>query len=78
MSLENAIRLFAGALVTVGVLLTYFVSPYWLLLPLFVGLNLMQSAFTGFCPAEMAMRRLGVGSGRDSHRPAGQAATVNR
>ncbi len=78
MSLENAVRLLAGTLVTVGVLLTYFFSPYWLLLPLFVGLNLIQSAFTKFCPAEIVMRRLGVGAKADNPHPAGHAAAMNR
>jgi hypothetical protein len=42
--------------------LGYFVSGYWLLLTLFVGINLFQSALTGFCPAEMILRHFGVGS----------------
>jgi hypothetical protein len=39
------------------------VSPKWLLLTCFVGVNLIQSAFTGFCPAGIILNRLGVGSG---------------
>lgn len=63
MTVENAIRVLAGTLVLISVALTYFVSPWWLLLGVFVGCNLIQSAFTGFCPAEIVLRKLGVGSG---------------
>jgi hypothetical protein len=51
--------------VLLSVTLAYFVSPWWLLLTVFVGANLLQSAFTGFCPAAMAFKRMGC--------PAGQA-----
>jgi hypothetical protein len=43
--------------------LAWFVSPYWLLFTAFVGVNLLQSAFTGFCPAAMIFRKLGVREG---------------
>lgn len=56
-SLERAVRLLAGALVVASVLLTLLVSPWWLLLTTFVGVNLVQSSLTGFCPAERAMSR---------------------
>jgi hypothetical protein len=58
MKLECRIRVLAGAMVLLGVALGFFVSPWWLLLPAFVGFNLVQSAFTGFCPAEIVLRRL--------------------
>ena len=58
MALENSIRLFAGFLVTLSVTLGYFVSTYWFLLTAFVGLNLIQSSFTKFCPAEMVFARV--------------------
>jgi hypothetical protein len=58
MTLENSIRLVAGALVVISLVLYYLVSPYWLLLTAFVGLNLMQSALTRFCPAEIIFRRV--------------------
>jgi hypothetical protein len=61
MTLEGAIRVLAGSFVLLGLVLSQLVSPWWLLLDAFVGLNLIQSAFTGFCPAEMIFRRLGVG-----------------
>lgn len=60
MKTENAIRVLAGTMVLISVALTHFVSPWWLLLAVFVGVNLIQSAFTGFCPAEIILRKLGV------------------
>jgi hypothetical protein len=72
MSMERYIRILAGTLVIIGVVLTWSVSIYWLLLPLFVGVNLVQSAFTGICPAENILRRLGVAGGAGgAARPAG-------
>ena len=61
MKVEQIIRLLAGSFVLLGVGLTYFVSPWWLLLPTFVGANLVQSVFTGFCPAELILLKLGWG-----------------
>ena len=58
MSVEHSIRLLAGSIVTLSLVLYYFVSPLWLLVTAFVGLNLAQSAFTGFCPAETIIRKL--------------------
>lgn len=63
MSLEQAVTAFAGVMILISVALTQLVSPWWWLLTAFVGLNLLQSAFTGFCPAAMVMRKLGVGRG---------------
>jgi len=63
MSLERAVIAFAGVMILVSVALTQLVSPWWWLLTAFVGLNLLQSSFTGFCPAAMVMRKLGVGKG---------------
>lgn len=59
MPLENVIRLLAGTMVLASVALAHFVSPWWLLLTAFVGLNLIQSTFTGFCPPSLLLRRLG-------------------
>ena len=58
MTIENSIRILAGTMVLVSLALSLLVSPLWLLLAGFVGLNLVQSAFTGFCPAEMILRKL--------------------
>ncbi|MDP3069466.1 MAG: DUF2892 domain-containing protein [Opitutaceae bacterium] len=59
MKIDSLIRLLAGTVTLVGVALTYFVSPWGLLLPAFVGLNLIQSVFTGFCPPSIILRSLG-------------------
>lgn len=63
MTLENAIRVVAGTMVLVSLALARFVNPAWLYLTAFVGFNLIQSAFTGFCPAAMVLSRLGIGKG---------------
>jgi hypothetical protein len=54
---------FAGALALLGVVLGWQVSPYWYLLSGFVGLNLMQASITGFCPAAMVFKALGMKQG---------------
>ncbi|MBV6424729.1 MAG: hypothetical protein NAOJABEB_02542 [Steroidobacteraceae bacterium] len=63
MNLDRAVFAFAGVMILVSVGLVYFISPWWLLLTAFIGLNLLQSAFTGFCPAALVLRRLGLASG---------------
>lgn len=63
MNLDRAIFAFAGVMILASLALGHFVSPWWLLLTAFVGLNLLQSAFTGFCPAAMVFSKLGVKSG---------------
>ncbi|MEN9663318.1 MAG: hypothetical protein RL324_2267 [Verrucomicrobiota bacterium] len=59
MRIENFIRTLAGSVVLLGSALTHFASPWWLLLPVFAGANLIQSAFTGFCPPSLVLRALG-------------------
>ena len=66
MTMENAIRILAGTMVLLSLTLSHFFSHYWLLLTAFVGVNLIQSAFTGFCPAEKILAKLGVGKGGKS------------
>lgn len=61
MTIENAIRIMAGTLILASLALAHWVSPYWLFLTGFVGVNLIQSAFTHFCPAEIILKKLGVG-----------------
>ncbi|WP_232680091.1 YgaP-like transmembrane domain [Nocardioides sp. R-C-SC26] len=63
MNLDRAVLTLAGSLVLLGSLLTAVVSLWWLLLPVFVGLNLLQASLTGFCPAATILRRLGVPAG---------------
>ncbi len=60
MTADKAVRAFAGIMVLLSVALTYWMSPWFVLLTLFVGANLLQSAFTGFCPAEMFFRKMGL------------------
>ncbi len=59
MKTENLFRILAGSMTLLSVALTHFLSPWWLLLTCFVGLNLIQSAFTGFCPPTLVLRKLG-------------------
>lgn len=59
MTIEALIRLIAGALVLVGIALAHFLGPWWLLLPAFVGANLVRSAFMTFCPPSILLRRIG-------------------
>jgi len=61
MSIEGAIRVLAGTMVLISIALVHWVSDWWWLLTAFVGLNLIQSAFTGFCPPEKLLRKLGFG-----------------
>lgn len=63
MTLDRAVMAFAGVMVLVSVLLTSFVSPYFLWFTVFIGVNLIQSSFTGFCPAAMVMKKLGLRPG---------------
>jgi len=63
MTLDRAVQAFAGAMVLVSVALTQFVHPNFFWLTVFIGANLLQSAFTGFCPAAMVFRKLGVPAG---------------
>ena len=63
MHTEQLIRILAGTFVLTGVSLAFFTDQIvWLALPAFVGVNLVQSAVTGFCPAEKIFRALGVKS----------------
>ncbi|TCT44710.1 YgaP family membrane protein [Martelella mediterranea] len=63
MSLDRMVLAFAGIMVLISVLLTAFVSIYWLWLTAFIGANLLQSAFTGFCPAAIIFKKLGIKPG---------------
>jgi hypothetical protein len=62
MTTEQGIRILAGTLVLAGLTLGLLVNRYWFILTGFVGVNLVQSAFTGFCPAEMIMKKCGMKS----------------
>ncbi|MEW6014002.1 MAG: DUF2892 domain-containing protein [Candidatus Zixiibacteriota bacterium] len=58
MSIEHRIRVLAGTLILTSLALTLWVSPYWMILAAFVGANMLQSAFTKFCLAEIIMRKV--------------------
>ncbi len=60
MNVNDALRLVAGLVVVLSVLLAHFVHPYWLWLTLFVGANLIQSAFSKWCPMMTILRKAGV------------------
>ena len=59
MKIDNFIRILAGSMVLVSAALVYFVSPWWLLFTCFIGVNLIQSALTGFCPPSILLTKLG-------------------
>ena len=62
MTVERTLRLVAGLFVLASLALGYWVNPYWYLFTAFVGLNLLQSGFTDWCPMMTFLRKLGVGS----------------
>ena len=59
MTIDKCVRVVAGSMVLLSVVLTWWVHPAFVWLTVFVGLNLIQSAFTGVCPAAMLLKRLG-------------------
>ena len=65
MSVEHGVEAFAGFMVLLSVALTYFVHPGFVWLTVFVGANLFQQSFTGFCPAAIVMRKLGLRDERE-------------
>ena len=60
MTVERGVRLMAGLMVLLSLALAHYVSLYWLWLTVFVGLNLLQSAFTNWCPAMSILRVMGL------------------
>jgi fatty acid desaturase len=63
MSIDRIVMAFAGVMILASLALSFMLSPWWLLLAGFVGLNLFQAAFTGFCPLALVLKKLGVKSG---------------
>lgn len=63
MNVDRMVFAFAGTMVLVSLLLAWQVSPWWMVLAGFVGLNMLQAAFTGFCPLALILRRIGVPAG---------------
>ena len=64
MTLDRAVFVFAGLVVLAGVALAHFVSPWWMLLSAFAGANMIQASFTGFCPAALVFKKLGIRPGQ--------------
>jgi len=62
-NIDRAVLAFAGCVVLVSVVLSVTLSPWWLLLASFAGLNMLQAGFTGFCPAAKIFKALGVPAG---------------
>ena len=63
MNLDRAVLAFAGVMILASLALAHFVWPLWLWLTAFVGVNLLQASVTGFCPAAIVLRKLGLRSG---------------
>ena len=63
MTIDRIVLAFAGSMIVLSLVLGYYVSPYWLLLAAFVGLNLFQSAFTVFCPLAIILKKAGIKPG---------------
>ncbi len=63
MTVDRAVLTLAGSIVLISLALAWMVSPYWQLLTAFVGANLLQASFTGFCPAATVFRKLGLKTG---------------
>lgn len=63
MNIDRAVMALAGTLTLIGATLAVLVSAWWLVLPVFVGSNLLQASFTGLCPAATLLRKAGMKSG---------------
>ncbi|WP_025037343.1 YgaP family membrane protein [Bradyrhizobium sp. DOA9] len=63
MNVDRAVFAFAGFVVLLGLALGTYVNAYWYLLTAFAGLNMLQASLTGFCPAAIVFKKLGLSSG---------------
>lgn len=63
MNLDRSVLAFAGIIVLASAILSITIHPYWTGLTIFAGLNMLQASFTGFCPAAMLFKRLGIRAG---------------
>ena len=63
MTVDRAVFVFAGLVILASVALANYVGPWWILLAVFAAVNMIQAAFTGFCPAAMMFKKLGVKPG---------------
>lgn len=64
MSIDRIVLAFAGLVVLISLALSQLHHPYWLWLTAFVGLNMFQAAFTGFCPLALILKRIGAKPGQ--------------
>jgi hypothetical protein len=64
MNIDRFVFAFAGLVIMVSLALGIWVSPWWFILTAFVGLNMFQAAFTGFCPLAMILKRIGIKTGQ--------------
>jgi len=64
MNIDRAVMVFAGLIVLLGIGLGLTLHPWWIGLSAFAGLNMIQAAFTGFCPAAMVFKALGLRPGQ--------------
>ena len=64
MTVDRMVMAFAGSFVLISVLLAHIHNPYWLWVSAFVGANMLQSAFTGFCPLAVLLKKVGIEPGR--------------
>ncbi len=67
MSIDRIVLAFAGTVIIISAVLAWLFTPLWLILTLFVGANLLQSAFTGFCPLAMILKAMGAKPGEAFH-----------
>jgi hypothetical protein len=63
MTIDRIVLAFAGTVILLTIILSQVHSGYWLLFTAFVGANLLQSAFTGFCPLATILKKIGIRSG---------------
>lgn len=63
MNVDRVVLAFAGTMILASLILAQLFHPYWLFLAAFVGLNMLQAAFTRFCPLAIILRKLGVQPG---------------
>ena len=63
MNIDRIVFAFAGTIILLGLVLGNWVHPYWLFLSAFVGINMFQAAFTGFCPLAIILKKAGIQPG---------------
>lgn len=64
MNVDRMVFAFAGSFILISLVLGHYVHPYWLFFTAFVGLNMLQAAFTGFCPLAIILKKIGFKPGK--------------